>query len=208
MKVYVIGITTIVSLMALLSVQSCRLEKAQEQIGNLSEGLEVAAKLGATKSDSVQLYVNRFGEEVAKNEASILELSTLRKMREADRLKFLKQFEGLKKNLRNLENASSVELFLLEDSVPSIVSSLPCKDSIKVFVYSLVDEFNTIQATVIDTPKVEVRVPLYSSVYWQRKKILGLPIGKKTWKVESYTPNKLVRISRQQFFIIGKSVGR
>jgi len=150
-------------------------------------------------------YKNKNGELISKVEVTELTLNNLQKLRETERLKFLKQFDKLKKDLRNLESAGNFEWLIDEDSIPSIAVTIPCTDSLRAFKYELIDEFNTIRALVIDTPQIDIRVPFYTTVFWERrKKFLWWKVGPKQFTLESFSPNRLVKITKQELIKVEK----
>ena len=164
-----------------------------------------ALKFADEQASTIKQYANKNGELITKTEVLELTLSNAQRLRETERLKFLKQFDGLKRDLRNLEMAGSFEWLIDEDSIPSTEITLPCTDSLKVFKYELVDEFNTIRALVVDTPQVDIRVPFYPVLLWERsKKFLWWKVGPKQYSLESYSPNKLVKITKQEIVKVQK----
>lgn len=199
-----IAVAILIILLAALGVQTIRASK-----------FKIKANIAENERDQVVTITNELQSEIAKyknengntiNQVRTLQLTldNLERLKESERLKFLKQFANLKKDLRNLESAGSFEWLIDEDSVPSVAQYIPCKDSLKVFHYNLVDEFNNIDAMVLDSPRIEIRVPFYTSVYWQRRKVLWMRLGKKEYFMESYSPNQLVNITKQELIRVEK----
>jgi len=201
-----ITIAVLVILLAALGVQTIRASRFKIKATIAENERDQVATLTNELQSEITKYQNENGNTINQVRTLQLTLDNLERLKESERLSFLKQFANLKKDLRNLESAGSFEWLIVEDSVPSSVVYIPCKDSVKVFHYLLQDEFNTIDAMVIDTPKVKIRVPFYPVVLWDRKKWLGMKIGKKVYYNESYSPNQLVDITRQELIRVEKRV--
>lgn len=200
-----ITIGVIVLLLIALGIQTERAARLRAGKILAENELEQAVKFANVASQTAVEYKNKNGELITKTEVLELSLSNTQKLRETERLKFLKQFDGLKKDIRNLEMAGSFEWLIDEDSVPSTTINIPCTDSLKVFKYELIDEFNTIRALVVDTPQLDIRVPLYPILLWERsKKFLWWKVGPKQYSLESFSPNKLVKITKQEIIKVQK----
>lgn len=166
---------------------------------------EQAIKFATIEKESTAIYINKYRQQVGRTKAIELSLSNVQKLRNTERLAFLKQFESLKKNLNNLESAASFDFTMMGDSVPVIIEKVPCSDTLKAFRYTIHDEYNHISALVLDTPVFEVRVPIRAAIYWERKnKFLFWRVGKKEYSIESYSPNKLIRIEGQQLYKVAR----
>lgn len=200
-----ITIGVIVLLLIALGIQTER--AARLRVGKrLAENeREQAVKFADGLNSTIKQYANKNGELISKTEVLELTLNNAQRLRETERLKFLKQFDGLKRDLRNLEMSGSFEWLIDEDSIPSTEITLPCTDSLNVFKYELIDEFNTIRALVVDTPQVDIRVPFYPILLWERsKKFLWWKVGPKQYSLESFSPNKLVKITKQEIVKVQK----
>jgi len=206
LNVVTIVIAVFIILFVALGVQTYRANRLKEGKRIAEEELSQAIQVANDKSSKLELFVNAYNNEAARSKALTLSLNNVEDLRNSERLKFLAQFAGLKKNLRNLETAGSFEWLILEDSIPAEAFVIPCpEDSIKGVRFKLFDEFNTIDIVAADTPRIEIRVPFYTSVYWQRKnKFLGIRYGKKEYNVESYSPNKLIKITKQDLVRVEK----
>lgn len=188
-----------------LILQSVRIDRLQKLYTTAKTEREQAIKFVTAGKSQLAQYKNSNGILINKTELLELTLSNTQKLADTERLRYLKEFDKLKKDLRNLQNAGSFEWMLVEDSIPFTEVVIPCKDSIKLFHYNLLDEFNHISAMVLDTPKVEIRVPFYTTLLWERRhKFLWWRVGKKEYSVESYTPNKLVKVTKQELISVNK----
>lgn len=194
----------IVILAISVSVQTCRVNKTIEKL-EISEADKASAiQFANSEKHITESYINKFNNVVNRTKQIEISLSNVVALRNSERLSYLKQIEGLKKNLKNLETGITIDAGVNEDSIPVKIVYIPCKDSVKVFNYKLVDEFNTISAMVIDTPKFEIKVPIRSVIYWERKKFLWMRLGPKQYFIESFSPNKLITIEDQELIRITK----
>lgn len=189
----------IILLAVSVSIQTCRVNKAIKAKGVAENDRASAIEFANNAEQKTEMYSNAYNNQIARTKVVEMSLENVKALRNNERLKFLNQFEGLKKDLKNLEEFIKTEININEDSIPSKIVYVTCKDSIKIFQYSLVDEFNNIHALVIDTPQFDIRVPIYSTVYWRRKrKFMWWRLGPKQWFIESFSPNKLVEIDKQE----------
>jgi hypothetical protein len=152
-----------------------------------------------SRDDSLKVYVNKFGHEVAKTEVLQLSVRNTKQLLENDRLKFLNEFKSLNKRLNNLEQATkTIAEYSREVSIPILGDSDSIEGSSGTRTFSMVDSLNSIHGWIkTDTVllKFKAVVPIYSVVYWQRKRWAGLRIGKKEWfsEVTSTNPNVTIK---------------
>lgn len=190
-------LVVVVVFLAMLGIQTIRANKFKQDLRVAENERDQAVAFANDSEQKLELYVNSYNQQVAKTKVTELTLENVQRLRESDRLKFLKQFDALKKDLRNLESASSVELNLNKDSVRVQLVNVPCEDSVKMFRYYYHDEFNMIDAIVMENPVIEIRVPVNSVVYWERKKkFLWWRVGAKSWSMEVTSPNPLIQITK------------
>jgi len=207
MKLNLIAYAAIIILILLIAVgvqthRATRLKAEKEEA--ISERDQALTFADGKKMETLR-YVNSYNQAVIRTRTMEVSLANIQALRNTDRLKFINQLEGLKKNLKNLQETIAIDVVIDRDSIPVKVVTLPCKDSITIFHYQLVDEYNTISAMVLDTPVFEIRVPIRSAVYWQRKgKFLWWRVGGKQWFIESYSPNKLVDVTEQELIKVSK----
>ena len=186
-----------------LSMQTFRANILKGQRDSEARDKETALTFANSKQMETERYVNSFNNAVARTKVMEISLSSVQALRNTERLKYLKEFEGLKKKMKNLGNGISINAVI--DSIPFTTVVIPCKDSVRAFHYQLIDEWNTISAMVLDTPKFEIKVPIRSAVYWQRKhKVLWWRMGNKEWFIETFSPNKLVDITEQELMMVQK----
>jgi hypothetical protein len=188
-----------------LSIQTCRVNKISEERDIAEADKATAIQFATGEKNKTEVYINKFNNSVARTKAAEVSLSNVNALRKTDRLEHLKEVEGLKKNLKNLESTATVTAEIKGDKIPFQTVYLPCKDSIKAFHYLLTDKWNNIDAMVLDTPKFDIKVPIQSTVYWKRKtKVLWFRVGKKEWIIESTSPNTLVQITSQDLIKVSK----
>lgn len=170
-----------------------------KQISKLKKDRSDLIKFSNTKDDSLKVYTNKLGEKVARIEVLTLSVHNTRELMEDQRLSFLKQFDGLHKRLNNLDQATktiveynksiSIPIFDPPDSVGKL-------RGVRMFAFK--DSLTSING-IIKPDTVELAfnttVPIYSVIYWQRNKWLGLRVGKKKWisEVMSTNPNVAIR---------------
>jgi len=195
-----ITIAILVILLAAIGIQQIMISKFKIRATLAENERDQAVVFAIDTKKEVEIYRNKVGVVVTKSEQLELSLANVERLRETDRLQFLKQFDKLKKDLRNLEAAGTFDWLVEEDSIPMVETFVPCPDSIRVFTYRLKDQYNDIEAKVIDTPRFDIRVPINYIDYWERKWFLG----KKKWYRETTSPNKLIRLEAQESFVVSK----
>lgn len=195
-----ITIAILVILLAAIGIQTVRASRYKIKATLAENERDQAVMFATDTKKEVEVYRNKVGAVVTKSEQLELSLANVERLRDTERLQFLKQFDKLKKDLRNLEAAGTFDWLVEEDSIPMTESFVPCPDSIKVFTFKLKDAYNDIEAKVIDTPRFDIRVPINYIDYWERKWFLG----KKKWYRETTSPNKLIRLEAQESFVVSK----
>jgi len=169
-------------------------EKAQKQ------GVE---QLFSKKQTEVEFYKNKNGQLVAKNETVELDNKTIKDLVKQGNLQFLKEFNNLKKNYKNLETALQIQV-KISDSLKSKLTFIPEKyidkkgDTIKfnAFKWGRITEwgYDSLKQITPDSVIFKKResVPLDGVLYWKRKWFLG----KKRHFVEVTSKNPEVEIEK------------
>lgn len=115
------------------------------------------------------------------------------------------EFGGLKKNLKNLETAINANISItsrvdgkLNDSTFTKING---KDTVLVVgkSFKVNDDFRKLDIAIIGrdiSVHEEMTVPLSIVNYWERKRILGLRIGKKLYVTEATSRNPHVKIDK------------
>jgi len=171
--------------------------KFQEQ----KEQKEEVEQLFSKKQAEISLYKNKYNEIVSKNETITLENKTIKELVKNGNLSFLKEFESLKKNFKNLESAYQIKS-KVEDSIK--VKILPEEeeyvdeegDTIEFEAqnWKYADKWSDFDVRQVAPDSVSfkytVNVPLDGVVYWKRKWFLG----KKKYFSEITSENPHVKI--------------
>lgn len=182
----------------------------EKKIARLHTEREQALAFANTEKSKTVFYINRLGRETAKTELLNLSLHNAKELVTSERMNFIKQFEGINKSLNNLDEISQAQLLVTKDwKLPLRDSMIHTADStviaVKTFAYK--DSLTTITGTISGNevqPHIEIIVPLHGVIYWQRKKILGLRIGRKKWFSEITSSNPIVKIKSQEIIRISK----
>ncbi|MBS1489692.1 MAG: hypothetical protein JSS93_04130 [Bacteroidetes bacterium] len=182
----------------------------EKKIAQLHKEREQALAFANAETSNTTFYKNKLGRETAKTELLDLTLRNTRELRDNERLVYLGQFAGINQRLNNLDEMSQIHLRFfrnfklpLRDTVMLNIDStlLPAK------VFSYKDSLNIVQGTIQGKeiqPHIEIKVPLQGVVYWQRKKILGLRIGRKKWYSDITSVNPFVKITSQELIRVNK----
>lgn len=163
-----------------------------------------AVSIATQQKEQTIHYLNAYNQEVAKVKSTEISLDNVNRLMETKEFNWLKQFESLKKKNRNLEQAASINMSFRGDSIIKRTIYIPCSDTLKLFRYYIHDEFNHIDAVVLDTPVFKSRIPIDIVGLWERKKFIGLRIGRKEWFLEATTQNKLFPIDSLVHYTIRK----
>lgn len=162
----------------------------------VSNERDEAVTISSGKSLEVKHLINRYNEEVVKAQAAQVSESNVKRLSETKELEYLKHIEGLRRSMKNFEHGSSIEASVkMPDSV-LVPYEVPVADtSMHFFRWLVMDQYNMIDAVVLDTPVFEMKVPIRAVTYWERKrKFWFIRFGKKEYFTEAYSPNKLVKI--------------
>lgn len=160
-------------------------------------------------SAAAQDYINKYSHQVRRTEETELTLRNARQLAGTERLSFLRELQGVKSNLKNLEAAVSLQTRTAATVQAASADTIVVVkgDTIHTHKFGYVDEFNSIRGLLIgDTTLVNVTIntPIYGAVYWERSRILGLRIGRKNYFSEFTTPNTWVRITGAESIKIQK----
>jgi len=200
-----IGIVVIILILAYAwgVTQYALKQKEQRELAETER--DQAVSFATQQKEEVTRYKNAYNNEVARVKDTQITLDNVNRLIETKELSWLKQFESLNRKYKNLERAASIAMSVNSDSIKVITVTAPCEnDSIKLFRYYIHDEYNFIDAVVLDTPDFEIRVPLHIAYLWERKKFLGLRIGKKEYFNEVVSPNKLISIDSLVSYTTGR----
>lgn len=170
-----------------------------------------AIKFATLDSARAVEYQNQYGHQVKRTEEVELSLRNARDLSNTERLAFLKELEGVKSNLRNLESAVRLQSMVTADlklHLRDTTIILTPGDTIHAHKFQYLDQYNSLRGiTEGDTTmlvKARISVPLDGAMFWERNKILGLRIGRKKWYAEFTSPNPWVKIDASEYIKIEK----
>jgi hypothetical protein len=145
-------------------------------------------ELNGKSFKEVSYYQNRLGNEVAKNKTLQLETKTVKELVKEGQLPILKEFEGLKKNYRNLESLMQASIRMNSQLSLQVQndSSFKYQDEFRHLIGRITHDSTGYIANITDTTVV----PIDIVVYWKRKWFLG----KKVYVAEAVSKNKAAKI--------------
>lgn len=206
------GLSTkiILVLVLLLFILTGVLTEMAGRIQKLSEERKQALTFANTQTKAVTWYKTKWNNEAAQAEVLQLSLDNAQDLISNERLSFVRQFNGIKKRLNNLEQVTTTTAIIVKEwQLPLRDTFLVSVDSTllpgKVFSYA--DSLNRISGIVQGNqiiPKIEITVPLQGAVHWERNRILGLRIGRKKWYSDITSTNPLVKIKQHELIKVGR----
>jgi hypothetical protein len=145
-------------------------------------------------------YINAQGDVVSISKAFELSRAEFKKAIESNDLNWVKKFT----NYKRAQSAQSFEVSF-EPDIKHDTVKIPCKgDSIKAFKYSFKDRYNDIEATVIDTPKIEIRDKYYVVITKNRPKNWFIKLQWSRWEFngEVTNLNRLIKVDSVQTIVV------
>lgn len=195
---------TIIALIASLTF-------AQKRIQTLKIDRDQAIAFNNARADSLERYKNKYGIVVSRAEVLDLSLRNMQKMREDERLFWLREFESLNKRLNNVEQASRVTAEIVGNfKIPIQEVPIYRGDSLfQVRTFDNEDPWLRVSGVILkDSIEVipNVKLDIKTVFLWERKKFLGLKIGRKEFYAEVLTDNpyatirsvEVTRVSRRR----------
>lgn len=175
---------------------------------------EELVNFSVSDARTIQWYKNNQGRQTAK--ITVLDLSNrnLRALKQSDKIKWIKQFKGVKNNLRNVDEINSIDLEfdktfrvpLSSDTTPADTDNgFLSPQGSRSFAYH--DSLNSVIGVIRgDTAilKLSIDATLQGAIYWQRNRFLGLRIGRKRWFNELTCLNPNVTIKGLENIKIGR----
>jgi hypothetical protein len=180
------------------------------KISRLKEERKQVIDFSNSQKQQLTYYQNKLERETAKVGVLNLTLNSARDLINNERLAFVQQFNGVNKRLNNLEQVSrTTALVVSEWRIPLRDTVLVNIDSTLTTarVFSYADSLNRVSGIIVGdqiTPKIEIMVPLQGVVYWERRKILGLRIGRKKWFSDITSTNPAVKIKEHEVIKVTK----
>jgi hypothetical protein len=211
MKGYLIALAVFLLAGAAVWQQQKIIDQQALQVEDLTKVANDSGRLAKT-------YRNLFGNEVSKNNLLRMDVKTVQDLRKTSELKWLEKFEGLKKNASNLESASRIDAVAEFDLTGWVDSTLFLRDptvsitegatnvtkyDVYIPVFSYSDKYNSITGSIkgtLDSVKIKgiIVAPIKGAVYWQRRKVLWMRIGKKNYFSEFLCENDWVHITNHE----------
>lgn len=161
-----------------------------------------------TRDQEITYYKNILDREVAKGNSLSMDRKAFLELK--DDFKYLtEEFKGVKKNLKNVEQITRITASLVD------TLDIPVRDSLIVIdnttypsrVFDYRDTYNSVSGIIIGdsaTIKLDINVPLEIVAIWERKRILGLRIGRKKYLVQGTSKNESVKITGLENIKISK----
>lgn len=156
---------------------------------------EQLAKYAKSKSEDATFYKNALGQQVIKKEVVTLDRKAFNQIHQ-DFSYLQQEFSGIKKNLKNIEQITKLTTSVRDTLVLANRDTLVMNQQAVVFSYE--DEWNYAKGLVFKDTTIldlKIEVPVDLIVLWERKKILGLKIGKKEFTAHATSNNKSAIIS-------------
>lgn len=176
---------------------------------------EGVQQLFSKKQSEIELYKNKQGQLVAKNEVVELENKTIKALVKEGNLSWLTELQGVKKNMRNLESAYRLRtqvldsiLVKLNDTTRTYITIKGDTIEFKAKDWSYSDKFSSFKSYQI-TPDssiftYNISVPLSGAVYWKRKHPFLWIFSKKVYKSELTSENPNVKIIQMDNIKVSK----
>ena len=184
-----------------------------------------AVEFNNATQDSLRYFKNGWGRETARSAVLDLTLRNAQRLQSDERLAWVRQFESVNKRMNNLESATrtvaqAVGSFTMPLKDTSLILSGWLNDSTWLAlgdtadraptparVFDNTNEWIRVRGIITDdtvTVRVNTKVPIESVVVFERKKVLGLKIGRKQWFQETASPNPYVRITESTVIRVSK----
>lgn len=166
---------------------------------------EQVIKLLKGEREKTNHYINKYHEEVAHTKANYITKANVKRLIDTKEFEHLKHLEGKDFKIKNLESSLSYYVSLNADSILMAPFTAECdSNKLRGWKWQLHDEWNDIEAIVLDTPKFDVRIPLRGAIYLGRrtKKFLFFRYGPRSIETQVFSPNKLVKIDSVDFTVV------
>ncbi len=180
---------------------------AVQKISTLSDEREQLVQAANDSGRIAHTYINLHGLEVSKNKVLVLDLKNARDLKNDPSLSFVKEFAGVRANLKNLESTLRAEIEA-KITTQSVLGHDTTVNGIHVRLAKISDKWNSFITTLKgDTVKLEGKItaPIKGVMYWERKhKVWFVHFGRKIWTSELYSDNPMVKITEQEYIKIVK----
>lgn len=194
---------------ALILIMGTLLAFGYKKMAVLKTERNQAIKFDLARQDTLETYKNKLGITIARAEIQDLTNRNLRKLQEDERLFWIKQFETVNNRLNNVEQASRFTATIVGNfKIPLRDTTIVVNDStFTVRTFDNHDQWLRVSGVVTpDTIEVipNVKIDIQSVLVWQRRKFLGLRIGKKEYFAEAKTDNPYATITGMEITKIGR----
>jgi len=205
-----LSVKLIALLFALVLILTGIVATLKRKVETLSEERSQAIEFANTQTKAVSIYKTKWNNEAAQVQVLQLSLNNAKELVSNERIAFVRQFSGINKRLNNLEQISTTTATIIKEwQLPLRDTTLVNIDSTilhgKTFSYS--DSLNRIYGIVQGNqiiPKIEITVPLQGAVHWERKRVLGLRVGRKQWFSDITSTNPLVKIRQHELIKVSR----
>ena len=205
----------ILGLAIVIAALSITLARVIQNYNRLKEEKANVQAFYSDKIKEVEVYKNRFGQTVAKNEALTLENKTIKELVKDGALKELKQLEGLNKRMNNLEFVYKITAraldsvrIRLQDTTRLVVDSNGDSVYYRSTGFKYSDKWASFRAVQYSpdsiTLKYSVTVPLTGAMFWKRKHPILWIFSKKEYFGEITSENPHVVIPELLNIKVGK----
>lgn len=165
--------------------------------------IEATIALEASINDFQELstkYINSQGDIVTISKAIVLDRANFKKAIKDTSLFWIKKF----KNHERAQSAQSFEVSFEPELIKHDTVYVPCKDSIKAWKYHYKDDYNLIESTVLDTPKIEIRDRYYVVVTRNRPKNWFIKFQWTKWDFNGQVTNlnRLIKVDSVQTILV------
>jgi hypothetical protein len=210
-KLWIAGIVLLLLVGAAATIQF-----QHQRIDQLTIDNEDLVQIANDSGRIARTYINLHGRLVNQNKVLKLSARSAEQLSRSEELAWVRKYDGIKKDLRNLEQATRLEAtvgvsVVGPNSPPdSIIYSVGRVDSSRqgqTRKFEYLDSYNRIRVVSWpDSTSVtgEISVPIEGVVFWQRKRVLGLRLGRKEYLSEFSSANPWVRITRHELISVRK----
>jgi hypothetical protein len=180
-----------------------------DQLKRVKTERNQAISFNIARQDSVKIIKQENGMLVGRIRVQDLTLRNAEQLMQDERLSWIRQFESVNHRLNNIEQASRTTVKIVGNfKIPLRDTVVHRGDSVfQVRTFDNHDKWFRVSGIIMpDTVEVipHLDLQIRSVIVWERRKFLGLRIGKKDYHGESSTDNPYATISGMEITRIGK----
>lgn len=203
LKLWHIGAIAFVLLLLYAGYVTERNKVLSATVEERDKEVEELTTFATKQKEATTFYINKYRQEVARVKSHELSLANINRLLNTREFEQLKQFEGLKNDNRNLKASLAFYASMNADSILMNPFTVECdSNKLKGWKWELIDEYNHISATVLDTPLFKSKVPIKAVILEGKrtKSFIGLfRYGPRSIDLEAISLNKLVPIDSINF---------